>query len=361
MKIGVGEADGFIDPVLGGLQLESHFDLGLGYSLAGLRFNGSSWLEIQLPAHASAGPVEIKEVALSIGIKGSTFPVGITADMKAALGPLTAVIQRIGFELAVTLKSDNHGQPRPARRRARLQAADRLGLSIDGGGFKGGGFLIRPEKGEYAGALELEFQGIITVKARRRSSTRSCPDGQRGFSLLIIITAEFPPIQLGFGFTLIGVGGLLGLNRTVDSRRAARGRARRLARQRPLPARRRRQRAAHHHRPQARLPAAAEDRFLIGPMAQARLGHADAHQPRARPDPRDPAAGVRHHRRAARRRCRPRTCRSSTSRSISSASSTSSAGQLSFDASLFDSRLLTFTLTGDMAVRLYWGTTPTSC
>ena len=42
------------------------------------------------------------------------------------------------------------------------------------------------------------------------------PDGSQGFSLLIIITAEFGPgIQLGFGFTLIGVGGLLGLNRTM--------------------------------------------------------------------------------------------------------------------------------------------------
>ena len=29
--------------------------------------------------------------------------------------------------------------------------------------------------------------------------------------------------------------------------------------------------------------------------------------------------------------------------------------ELSFDASLYDSRLMTFTLTGDMAVRLYWG------
>src|SRR6185436_6339701 len=36
------------------------------------------------------------------------------------------------------------------------------------------------------------------------------------FSLLIIITAEFETgIQLGFGFKLIGVGGLLGLNRTM--------------------------------------------------------------------------------------------------------------------------------------------------
>jgi len=42
------------------------------------------------------------------------------------------------------------------------------------------------------------------------------PDGSKGFSLLIIITAEFGAgIQLGFGFTLLAVGGLLGLNRTM--------------------------------------------------------------------------------------------------------------------------------------------------
>src|SRR4030081_3280264 len=41
------------------------------------------------------------------------------------------------------------------------------------------------------------------------------PDGSKGFALLIIISAEFTPLQLGFGFTLVGVGGLLGLNRAV--------------------------------------------------------------------------------------------------------------------------------------------------
>ena len=41
------------------------------------------------------------------------------------------------------------------------------------------------------------------------------PDGSPGFSLLILITAEFTPIQLSFGFTLNGVGGLFGLNRTI--------------------------------------------------------------------------------------------------------------------------------------------------
>ncbi len=42
------------------------------------------------------------------------------------------------------------------------------------------------------------------------------PDGTPGFSLLIIITAEFGAgIQLGFGFTLNAVGGLLGVNRIM--------------------------------------------------------------------------------------------------------------------------------------------------
>ena len=39
------------------------------------------------------------------------------------------------------------------------------------------------------------------------------PDG--GFSLLILISSEFPAIPLPFGFKLLGVGGLLGLNRSV--------------------------------------------------------------------------------------------------------------------------------------------------
>jgi hypothetical protein len=34
-------------------------------------------------------------------------------------------------------------------------------------------------------------------------------------SFVVLISAEFTPIQLGFGFTLVGVGGLLGINRSV--------------------------------------------------------------------------------------------------------------------------------------------------
>ena len=69
-------------------------------------------------------------------------------------------------------------------------------MAIDGGGFAGGGYLfLDPGRGEYAGALELKFQGIIHLKAVGVLNTK-LPDGSSGFSLLIIITAEFVPIQL---------------------------------------------------------------------------------------------------------------------------------------------------------------------
>ena len=54
----------------------------------------------------------------------------------------------------------------------------------------------------------------IVVKAVGLLTTRM-PDGRPGFSLLVVISTEFTPIQLGLGFRLAGVGGIVGINRTV--------------------------------------------------------------------------------------------------------------------------------------------------
>src|SRR5690606_38239983 len=99
-----------------------------------------------------------------------------------------------------------------------------VGLSVDVGVVKGGGYLFFDfDKGEYAGALELTFSEIVSLKAIGVINTKM-PDGSPGFSLIIIITAEFGTgIQLGFGFTLLGVGGLLGLNRTMKLEALAEG------------------------------------------------------------------------------------------------------------------------------------------
>ncbi|MCP5047478.1 MAG: hypothetical protein GY940_09925, partial [bacterium] len=130
----------------------------------------------------------------------------------ANLGPLKITVENIGIRF-------------PDQRNSNLETIipklgfkppDGVGLSIDAGAVKGGGYLrFDPDREEYAGALELVFSEWITLKAIGLITTKT-PDGSKGFSLLVIITAEFGSgIQLGFGFTLLGVGGLLGLNRTV--------------------------------------------------------------------------------------------------------------------------------------------------
>ena len=90
------------------------------------------------------------------------------------------------------------------------------GLVISAAVVTGGGYILNdPKNGRYAGILQLKIGDFVTVTAIGLVTTEM-PDGSRGFSLLVIITAEFPPIQLGYGFTLSGLGGLLGLNRTMN-------------------------------------------------------------------------------------------------------------------------------------------------
>src|SRR6185436_7285353 len=93
-----------------------------------------------------------------------------------------------------------------------------VGLSIDSRGIlSGGGFLFHDDaQGLYAGVMQLTFQEQLTLKAFGLIATRM-PDGSRGYSLIVFITAEdFRPIPLGLGFTLLGIGGMVGVNRTFD-------------------------------------------------------------------------------------------------------------------------------------------------
>jgi hypothetical protein len=214
--IDTGDADSFIGKILSGLKLETNCDFDLDFSLdRGLRFGTSSGLETQLAAHVQLGPVSVDAVTLKVGIENGKFPIGVTADLSTSFGPFDAVVQGLGFELVVAVAGDNDGNVGLLDIQPHFKPPHGIGLSMDAGGFKGGGFLSFDEaRGEYAGALELDFCGMFSVKAIGVINTK-LPDGSPGFSMVIVIAAEFVPIQLSFGFTLNGVGGIFGLNRTI--------------------------------------------------------------------------------------------------------------------------------------------------
>lgn len=214
--IDLGKSDGFVRSLLPAAKAECNFDLGFDWSISkGLRLRGSSGLTIKLPLHVPLGPAQIKGLTIGLGIKGDAFPLSVGADIAASLGILDLVVEDIGLVATVSFPPGG-GDIGPVKLGFGFKPPLGAGISVDTGMLKGGGYLrFDPDAGEYIGALELSFQGIIDLKAFGIINTK-LPGGEDGFAFLILITAEFVPIQLGFGFTLVGVGGLLSLNRTLD-------------------------------------------------------------------------------------------------------------------------------------------------
>jgi hypothetical protein len=218
IAIDTSESDGFIRTVLGGVKVESAFDLGANYATdTGLRFTGSATFEIAIPSHISLGPIAIDNVYLIGGFQDGAIPVEFSADIGAGLGPLNASVSRLGAKARLSFPPRG-GNAGPMQVDMSFKPPTGVGLSLNAGPVRGGGFLsIDAERGEYAGALELTFAEFLSLKAVGIITTRM-PDGSPGFSLLVIITAEFGSgLQLGFGFTLLGVGGIIGLNRVVNA------------------------------------------------------------------------------------------------------------------------------------------------
>jgi hypothetical protein len=221
LVIDFSNADGFIGAIAGGFGIDSNMDLAALWSPStGLQIEGSGGIEIAVPTHISLGPIEIITLYLRVSIADDggniSIPIELSGAISANLGPLQAAVDRIGLIARMTFPPDG-GNLGPIDLGFEFKPPNGIGLSIDAGVVRGGGYLyIDTERGEYAGVLELDIAEIVSVKAIGLITTRM-PDGSEGFSLLIVITAEFGTgIQLGFGFTLLGVGGILGLHRTMN-------------------------------------------------------------------------------------------------------------------------------------------------
>jgi hypothetical protein len=213
LVVAPGEGDGFLQKVLSGVHVDAQAAVAFGMSLqSGFTFRGGGKLALDIGTHLDVGPIHVTGLRLALAPSGEGIALESGANLKFDLGPMKAVAENIGLRSTLRFTPGNLG---PANLDFGFMPPTGIGLTLDAGGFKGGGYLrFDPANGEYAGALELDFNGLFSVKAIALINTKM-PDGSPGFSLLVLITAEFTPIQLGFGFTLNGVGGLFGLNRTI--------------------------------------------------------------------------------------------------------------------------------------------------
>lgn len=355
--IDLGGGDSFLNSISGGGSGSADVSLGAVWSPStGVRFSGSSALEISIPAHVQIGPATLENVFLVAGFDldgdAPEVPVEISAGIKGELGPLTATVERVGVKLTFTAPPEG-GNLGPLDLDAAFKPPNGIGLAIDGGGMSGGGYLfLDPDRGEYTGALELKFQSAIHLKAIGILNN-VMPDGSDGFSLMILITAEFTPIQLGFGFTLNGVGGLIGINRTMRLDVLGDG-----VRDGTL------QSILFPDDVVANAPAIIADlqsvfpplngRFVVGPMAKLGWGTPTLVSLELGilieiPRPAFAIVGILS-------MALPDEDVAVLELNVAFAGSVDfEKKQLRFDASIFDSRVLSFTLSGDMALRIYWG------
>jgi hypothetical protein len=215
--IDMSNADGFLATVLSGIHVEAGFDLKVTWAPdTGIHIEGGAQLEIDLPLHLSLGPVTLPTLYLVVGASSSGIPIEVSAGLGLTLGPIQAAVDRVGVKGLITFP-DHDGNLGPANLAISFKPPSGLGIAIDAGVVAGGGYILfNPDKGQYAGVLDVSLAEIVQVKIIGVLDT-VLPDGSLGFSFLLIITFDFPPIQLGFGFTLNGVGGLGGVNRTMNT------------------------------------------------------------------------------------------------------------------------------------------------
>ena len=229
IKPGPGAADGFLASALpaNGIELETNATIGVSTG-RGLYVGGPAGdplqsaldgaaLDVTFPVNLSAGPVSVSAAHLRAAPTSHGVATEVSADLRASIGPVNALIERVGLTLDLEFPRGG-AAPAPLDASAGFKAPSGVALSVDAGGLvSGGGYLFHdPARGLYAGVMQLSLREQLTLKAFGLISTRM-PDGSRGYSLIVFITAEdFRPIPLGLGFTLLGIGGMVGVNRTFD-------------------------------------------------------------------------------------------------------------------------------------------------
>lgn len=186
-------------------------DIGLGYRHGrGLYFDSGSNLALTVPLNLALGPLNISELGLVLDwSEPPSLTVAVTGDL--TIGPLFAYAENIG--LKTTIVPDPDGMLGNHDLRFAFKPPDAYAISLDAAPIEGGGMLAVYEH-EYRGALALQFESI-GFSAFAILTTR-LPNGQAGFSFAGSIFGEFS-LPLGYGFFLTGLGGVIGINRRVNT------------------------------------------------------------------------------------------------------------------------------------------------
>ena len=217
LVIDADDVDSFLRTLVGeGAKVR--FSVGLIADQEGLRLDGGTRAAVTVPVGSSlAGLLTVHHLELAIGPtpNGGDLALDVGGAFTATMGSVAVSVDRMGFSLRVAclpadaVPGNNLGL---IDLTLGFKRPEGLGLVVKGEFLKGGGYLFIDKSGsEYAGALELQI-GKWGVKAIGMIATG--PGDEWSLLLLLFITL---PLQAGGGFTLNGLGGLIGLQHGVNT------------------------------------------------------------------------------------------------------------------------------------------------
>lgn len=175
-------------------------------SADGLTFGAGKDKKMVLPVRFAFPGVELREFAIAQPAKdnkGSQNRIDVMVTIAGKIGDVFAVVVE-GGGISIRWVTDAAPEVKP-------KIPTGIGARIKTGVVSGGGYLRYSEDtSEYGGVFDLQFAkfGVTAIGLL----------GTEPFSFVVVIGVHFlPKIDLGFGFTLNGLGGILAIQRAVDT------------------------------------------------------------------------------------------------------------------------------------------------
>ena len=165
---------------------------------------------VPVPA-VSIGPVSLRDGSVALAGVPQGFAATLTTNAVIGLGPVTITLLGLGAALTARFPGAG-GNLGPLDVGADAIAPTGGAVAVDTSILTGGGAIDHVAGRDYRGALAFDLLG---VKLTALGLLDDSPE-HRG-SFVAVVSAQFQPIQLGLGFTLNGVGGLVAINRRVDT------------------------------------------------------------------------------------------------------------------------------------------------
>jgi len=212
LVISAGEQDSLLSNLLGQNDLEIPIPIAIVWSSkTGFHFKGTPGLSFSINPHLNIGRLKIDQLTFEI-LSGErvdaspNFAIRLLLTVNGSIGPISFSMDGIGLQFKSVFKDGNAG---PLDLNLDVIPPNGIGIVINQNGVKGGGFISKIE-GQYSGIVDLNLYGYA-IQALAILKTEPFT------SFLFAIFANLKTaIQLGAGWKITKIGGMLGVNHTVS-------------------------------------------------------------------------------------------------------------------------------------------------